>query len=124
MPAPRHLQLLADRVGEARDLAQAVGHRHHPVGIEREAVQKRRAEPRRPTRLEIAGVGGLDVLATGNDPLRHCIEHAVLRRSVQASQRPRRRRGTPADFQDLLLNAYGSDPTAILGAAARGGNTA
>ena len=92
---------LADRVGQRRDRAHAVGHRLHARRVEREAVEQRGVEPARAARLHVARVGLED--------LRRRAPRA--RRRSRAARRPWSPVGSAASARDASRAARHSSAT-------------
>ena len=81
---------LADRVGQRRDRAHAVGHRAHARLVERQAVEQRGVEPVRAPRLHVARVGLEDLRRARLERVGDRVQRGVLGARGQRGERPRR----------------------------------
>src|SRR5574344_165324 len=100
LPRP---QLLADRVGQRRDVADARDHRFEPGLRAREAVEHRVLDPGLRRARDVDGVGGADRRGIGLEGGRHARKRGVL--VNRRAPRGLRRGGTGPDGH--VMNDFG-----------------
>ncbi len=104
--APPHAGHLADRVGEQRDLAQAIGHRPDAPLVEGQAIDHRRRQAALAGRGQVKLVGRLQLLAALLQGRRHVLQQLVLDAAGEGRHHPGGLFRLPRQGQHLVAHAH------------------